>query len=43
MTIEVFISKMKEVEWFPNGGWTSEQLAGVPPNKYDVEFKDKKK
>lgn len=42
MTIEVFIKKMKEEDWLPNGGWTPEQLAGVAPNKYDVEFKDKK-
>lgn len=40
MTIETFIKKMKEENWLPSGGWTSEQLAGIPPNKYDVEFKD---
>jgi len=32
---------MKDEDWTPNGGWIVEQLAGVPPNKYDVEFKDK--
>lgn len=40
MTIEHFIKKMKEEKWLPNGGWKTEDLAGVPPSNYDVEFKD---
>ncbi len=40
MTVEHFIKKMAEEKWTPNGGWTAEQLNGVPPGNYDVEFKD---
>lgn len=40
MTIEVFVKKMKDSEWTPSGGWTIQELEGVPPNRYDVEFKD---
>jgi hypothetical protein len=39
MTIEVFIKKMKEEEWKPQN-WKVEELAGIPPYSYDVEFAD---
>ena len=39
MTIEVFIKKMKEEEWKPQN-WRVEELAGIPPYSYDVEFVD---
>ena len=31
---------MAAEKWSPSGGWTPDQLNGVPPSNYDVEFKD---
>lgn len=40
MTVEVFIKHMKTAGWETSGGWKAEDLNGVPPGNYDVEFKD---